>query len=520
MRQLFVAFFCAVILAFGFTNAHSAKRIALIIGNSAYQNVAELQNPKNDAIAMSKKLASLDFEVIEGIDLDHAAMRKTVRQFISKLDGAELALFFYAGHGLQVNGNNYMAPIDASLRNQYDLEFETIPMNLILSAMEQNVKTNMVFLDACRDNPLATNLARSMGTRSAAVGRGLASLGSGIGTFVSFSTQPGNVALDGNGINSPYTTALIKHLGTPGEDLTRNMINVRRAVLKATNGKQVPWEHSSLTGEVVLKEKPKPVLKPAPKPKVAEVVKPASPPKADNTVELAYWDSIQNSNAEYFEIYLKRYPKGLFADIAHLKINHAKDRMAREAKARTIQKNTKPETNDTKEKAVEIASLNPETEESLPTKNVTRSVQRELNRLGCSAGTADGIWGKGSQKALKQYGRYSNVKSPALEPSTTLLDQLKAQRVRVCPLTCRSGFEKETNKCVRVKREASVDRKVDVRKKATTTPPRNTGKKTASTNKTKRFSCLNLFSGRRWIARGTKHEIRRRHNGTVRCKEL
>jgi uncharacterized caspase-like protein len=261
--------------------AHAERRVALVIGNSAYAHVPQLANPKNDAADMAKKLQELGFEVVVGEDLDLSSMRKTAREFTRKIEGADMALFFYGGHGLQVNGSNYMAPVDAQLMSYNDLDYEAFPMDMILTAMERNTKVNLVFLDACRDNPLAENLARSMGTRSGAVGRGLAKLGSGVGSLIAFATQPGNVALDGDGRNSPFTTALLKHLGTPGQSVTEDLVLVRREVLDATEGKQVPWDNSSLTGPVILKEKPKeePKVEPAPEVK--------APQQADNAVELA-----------------------------------------------------------------------------------------------------------------------------------------------------------------------------------------------------------------------------------------
>ncbi|MBL4727720.1 MAG: caspase family protein [Rhizobiaceae bacterium] len=475
--------------------AHAAARLALVIGNSAYQNVAVLKNPKNDAAAMTKKLTSLGFDVVQGTDLDLNEMRRTVRDFIRKLSGAEMALFFYAGHGLQVNGKNYMAPIDATLNTYGDLEFEAVPIDLVLSAMERNTKTNMVFLDACRNNPLAVNLARSMGTRSAAVGRGLASIGSGVGTLVSFSTQPGNVALDGDGVNSPYTTALVAHLGTPGEDIAVSMKGVRRDVLSATGGKQVPWEHSSLTGDVILKAAPAIASKVVSVPannasaiqsgagsdKATELVfwgsvKDSTDPKAfeiylrryptgvfsdlasvklsaarrvqsgearprvsDSSTEIAYWKSIESGgSAVFFESYIARYPNGLFVDIANLKL------AALNAK---IAPDIKPDTGKTSK----LASLSPKDGETprsaiveVPVINVkldregTRKVQKELNRLGCSLGSADGLWGKRSRRALTEYSKRSKAELASLEPTDGLLTILEKTKVRICPVAQRA----------------------------------------------------------------------------------
>lgn len=245
----------ALILLLGTTlpvEALAEKGVALVIGNSAYRQVPALVNPKNDAADIAAKLRAMGLLVVHGEDLDLTAMRAKVREFITSLEKADLAIFFYAGHGLQVDGVNYLAPVDARLASQDDLEFEAMPMDLILPAMERNAKVNLVFLDACRDNPLAKNLAKSMGTRSTAVGRGLAEIGSGVGSLIAFATQPGNLAFDGEGRNSPFTTALLKHLGTPGQGVTDDLILVRRDVLEATAGKQVPWDNSALTGRVVL----------------------------------------------------------------------------------------------------------------------------------------------------------------------------------------------------------------------------------------------------------------------------
>jgi len=231
--------------------ASAEKRIALVVGNSAYVKSSVLANPANDAAEMARVLTEAGFEVIAGLDLDKRAFDSKVRDFARALSNADVALFFYAGHALQVGGRNYLVPIDAAMDRERDLDFETVSVDFVLRQMEidRENKTNLVFLDACRDNPLARNLARSMGTRSASVSQGLAQVQTGVGTFISYSTQPGNVALDGAGANSPFTTALVKGLREPGPNLTSVMVDVRKDVLAVTGGKQVPWDHSSLTGD-------------------------------------------------------------------------------------------------------------------------------------------------------------------------------------------------------------------------------------------------------------------------------
>lgn len=229
------------------------RRVALVIGNSAYQHASVLGNPKNDAIDMAAAVEKLGFKVIRGLDLDKSGMDRTMRQFAEALKGAGVGMFFYAGHGLQVSGRNYLVPVDAELKTAEALDFEMIGLDVVQRIMEAATETNILFVDACRDNPLSRNLARAMGTRSAAIGNGLVAQEAGAGTLISFSTQPGNVALDGTGKrNSPYAGALVKHLPTKGKDLPAVLVQVRRDVMATTAKRQIPWEHSALTAEVML----------------------------------------------------------------------------------------------------------------------------------------------------------------------------------------------------------------------------------------------------------------------------
>jgi tetratricopeptide (TPR) repeat protein len=230
----------------------AGRRVALVIGNGDYRYANKLPNPPNDAADIAAALRKLDFDVVEGRDLDKHAVEDKLREFGRKLNGAKLALFFYAGHGMQVAGKNYIIPVDAKLEQPGDLRLDTIDLSDVLAQMEAEQRVNLVFLDACRDNPLSRSFARSLGTRSAAVGQGLAMVQSGVGTMIAYATQPDAVALDGAGRNSPFTTALLRHIGTPGVDIGAVMRRVRADVIAATNEKQVPWDHSSLVGDVVL----------------------------------------------------------------------------------------------------------------------------------------------------------------------------------------------------------------------------------------------------------------------------
>src|SRR5262245_42944267 len=285
------------------------RRIALVIGNSAYLHTTPVENPRNDAVDLTATLKELSFQVFEGRDLAKAAMDSLIRNFAESLAGAQMGLFFYAGHGLQVGGQNYLVPVDARLSSAVALDFETVRLELIQRTMERAVNTNIIILDACRDNPLARNLARALGTRSSAIGRGLAAMESGEGTRISFPTQPGNVALDGTGRNSPFAAGLLKYIKTPGDDLPSILINVRNHVMAATARRQVPWEHSALTAKVYFTP-PK-----------------SSGPTAEQQMELAFWASVKDSSdPTLIATYLQRYPKGEFVPIARALVEHYESR--------------------------------------------------------------------------------------------------------------------------------------------------------------------------------------------------
>src|SRR3990172_4500702 len=318
-----LALLCVLAAILAPAGAQAEKRVALVIGNGAYSNTAPLNNPANDAADAAGVLQRLGFEVVEGRDLDKRSMERLIRQFGTKLAGADVALFFYAGHGLQVGGQNYLVPTDARLASEGDVDFESLPLNLVIRQMERDAKTSLVLLDACRDNPLARNLARNMGTRSAQVGQGLAELKAGVGTLIGYSTQPGAFALDGTGRNSPYTQALLKYVEAPGRDFSGVLVEVRNDVLKATSGKQVPWEHTSLTDQIYLKGQPvlasaEPAQIPGlpPPPKLAP-----APSGYDKELEILFWNSVKESKSPaVLEAYLERYPNGTFTTLARIMI--------------------------------------------------------------------------------------------------------------------------------------------------------------------------------------------------------
>lgn len=232
----------------------SERRVALVIGNGRYANANPLSNPANDARAVAQVLRDLRFDVIEGMDLDRTGMEHLIRDFLEKVADAQLALVFYAGHGMQVAGKNYLVPVDAKLATAVALRFETVDVDEILIGLDDPTRTSIVILDACRDNPLARSFAARLGAaRSGSISSGLAGYPTvGTGTLIAFATAPNQVALDGDTGNSPFTTALVKHLRTPGIEVQQMLTRVRIDVAAATRNRQVPWANSSLLGEVYL----------------------------------------------------------------------------------------------------------------------------------------------------------------------------------------------------------------------------------------------------------------------------
>ncbi len=271
--------------------AANEARVALVIGNSNYKS-APLKNPVNDAKAIADKLQGLGFKVTLKLDQDQKSMAEAIRVFGNQLKAGGAGLFYYAGHGMQVRGRNFLIPVDADIQNEDEVPYRSVDANEVLSKMETaKNRLNLMILDACRNNPFSRKF------RSAA--QGLAQMDAPSGTLVAFATAPGSVASDGTGKNGIYTQHLLASLGQPGVPVEQLFKRVRVGVMKDTRNAQVPWESSSLVGDFYFK------------PGAASAT---ADPAA---IELAYWDSIKDSQgADDYRAYLKKYPNGLFADIA------------------------------------------------------------------------------------------------------------------------------------------------------------------------------------------------------------
>jgi uncharacterized caspase-like protein len=309
-------------------SALANTRIAFVVGNGAYKHADPLPNPTIDAKAMARLLRNAGFEVVEGTDLGREAMTQRLREFASKTQGAEVAVFFYAGHGMSVNNKNYLIPVDADLKSEADVVFTAIDVEVTLDQTMSDAKVKLVLLDACRDNPFAQKI-RSMksATRAVTVGSGLAEMKSGEGTLIAFATSPGQVALDGEkGNNSPFTRALLNHIATPGVEIQQAMTRVRAQVNEETKKQQLPWGHTNLIGSVYLNTSGTPATETPvaavpdaqPQTQVAAVT-PSTTVRSTgpSEVEIEFWRSIKDTNKpEELNAYLLNYPNGQFRPIA------------------------------------------------------------------------------------------------------------------------------------------------------------------------------------------------------------
>src|SRR5450755_2396365 len=283
------------------------KRVALVIGNSAYRNVAKLSNPINDAAAIATMLKSAGFDKVESkLDLTIGELRKTLRDFGNTSRNADVAVVYYAGHGIELDGTNYLIPVDATLETDADVLDETLSLDRVLFAVEPAKQLRLVILDACRDNPFAKTMKRTIASR--AIGRGLAKVEpSSPNTMIAFAAKAGSTAADGDSKNSPFATALVDHLPKPGLDLRKAFGFVRDDVLKNTGYKQEPYVYGSLGGDDVPLVPAKAVAMPQPNPDDAT--------RRDS--ELA----LQLGTRDGWSAFLARYPNGFYADLARGQLN-------------------------------------------------------------------------------------------------------------------------------------------------------------------------------------------------------
>ena len=380
--QLFIRLLVGALLAVSVTwssASQAERRVALIIGNGAYKNVPKLPNPSKDAKAMSSLLRNLGFEVVMGTDLTKDAMTDSLRKFASEADNADVALFYYAGHGMSLEGKNYLLPIDANLKSELDVKLGgPLDVNVVLDQTMSTAKVKLVFLDACRDNPFVEQISRSARTRSLTINSGLAEMKSNEGTLLAFATAPGQVALDGEGGNSPFTRALLDNLGEANAEISVALTKVRAQVADLTKKKQSPWASTNLTGLFYMNQTASAAAttKTDAAPERIATADPGASLSGGNAVEMEFWRSVKDTNKpEELNAYVTRYPDGMFSSIARARIAALNDPKA------PTSRSTSPE--PVIDPATKTTEANIKTEEDIDLdRDAKRSVQRRLKGLG------------------------------------------------------------------------------------------------------------------------------------------
>jgi uncharacterized caspase-like protein len=507
-------FLAAALLLLVCQPAFAEKRVALVLGNSAYQNVARLPNPVNDGEVIAATLKNAGFDIVDSRhDLPAAETRRALRDFADRARDADIAVVYYAGHGIEVDGTNYLIPVDAKLERDTDVYDEAFSLERVLLAIEPAKQLRLVILDACRDNPFAKTMKRTVASR--AIGQGLAKIEpTSPNMLIAYSAKAGSTALDGDARNSPFTMALAKHLTTPGLDVRRAFGFVRDDVLKTTGYRQEPFVYGSLGGDDV-------PLVPA---KAA-----ASPTNPQADIRRDYELAQQIGNKAALNAFLAQYPDGFYAELARsqlAKIAAEETRIAATEKARLAeqerarlaaegaqkgqqakaeadakaaeqariaaekakqvaqeqvaaaeQKRTAietpaagkvPENKAPENKVVadnkpadQLAAGPPATEKKQRTNvaalsdgsaqpDIAKSVQIELRRVGCLTAAADGEWNAASQRSMALFNRHAGTKLNVKLASTDALDAIKLKPSRVCPLVCEHGFKPDGERCSRI----------------------------------------------------------------------
>ncbi len=371
-----IALLTLVCILFSAAAAKADRRVAFVVGNGAYKNVQALPNPPIDAKSMARALRGIGFEVVEGTDLTRDAMTARLLEFGQKAQGADVAVFFYAGHGIAVNNTNYLLPIDANLKSEMDVKLgAAINIDLTLDQTMGDAKVKLVFLDACRDNPFADKIRSAAKTRSVNVATGLAEMKSGEGTLIAFATGPGQTALDGKGGgNSPFTKALLANITQPGIEIQQAMTKVRAQVNDETQKQQLPWGHTNLIGEVYLNQAAAPA-KDAP---AAGAPAQVALNTAGSEAEVEFWRSIKDTRKpEELTAYLSTYPNGQFRSLAQTRLSalEAGEKVEKSDATRNLSTAVDPATFT--EEGTQV------TEDQIGLdRGQRRDVQRRLNGLG------------------------------------------------------------------------------------------------------------------------------------------
>jgi uncharacterized caspase-like protein len=506
--NLFCRYFFIAALLLVCQPASAEKRVALVVGNSNYKNAAVLPNPANDAAAIAATLKGAGFDIVDSrLDLSAADMRRVLRDFADQARDSDVAVVYYAGHGIEMDGTNYLIPTDATLQRDTDIYDEAFSLDRVLLMIEPARQLRLVIVDACRNNPFAETMKRTVSSRT--VSRGLARVEpTTTNTLVAFAAKAGLTALDGNSKNSPYAAALVKHIATPGLDVRRAFGFVRDDVLQATGIRQEPHVYGSLGGADIA------------------LVPVASTPTANPQSEIRrdFELALQVGNEDALNAFLAQYPEGYYANLAKLQLakiaaeqtrvaatekarlaEQERARLAAEGAQRRDQEKAAADAKAAEEHRVAAEKTEQAVQEQVaeaerrriaadtPTAGkppeskmaaadasadepaagpiaiertqgpslaslsagplpaeLVKSVQTELRRVGCLTATADGEWNTASQRSLTLFNKHAGTKFNVKLASLDALDAIKLKSTRVCPLICEHGFKPDGDTCSKI----------------------------------------------------------------------
>jgi len=510
--NFFCRFFFIAALLLVCQPASAEKRVALVLGNSNYKNAAVLPNPVNDAAAVAATLRGAGFDIVDSrLNLSAADMRRALRDFADQARDSDLAVVYYAGHGIEIDGTNYLIPTDATLQRDTDIYDEAFSLDRVLLTIEPARQLRLVIVDACRNNPFAETMKRTVSTRT--VSRGLARIEpTTTNTLVAFAAKAGLTALDGNSKNSPYATALVKHIATPGLDVRRAFGFVRDDVLQATGNRQEPYVYGSLGGaDIAL---------------VPVASTPTASPQANLQSETRrdFELALQVGHKDALNAFLAQHPEGFYASLAKLQLTkiaaeetriaatenarlaeQERARLAAEGAQRRDQEKAAADAKAAEERRVaaektkqavqeqvaeaerqRIAADTPAAGKPLESKmaaadasadepaagpiaierkqgpslaslsdgpppvELVKSVQTELRRVGCLTAAADGEWKTASQRSLTLFNKHAGTKLNVKLASLDALDAIKLKSTRVCPLICEHGFKPDGDNCSKI----------------------------------------------------------------------
>ena len=459
MHRFASVFLVLLAVAAGSVAARAEKRVALVIGNASYQHTASLPNPVNDADDMAVALKKVGFDVIAVKNVDKRSLEKAMADFGRQAQQADAALVYYAGHGIQFQGLNYLMPVDARLEDEYSVNYELTRIDDVLFALSKARGVKILILDACRNNPLAERLSSRGVKRDFVQTRGLARIEAARGMLVAFATQSDQIAADGAGRNSPFTGALLKEIEEPGIEIATLFRRVAIDVNQATGGRQLPELSISMSGEFYLNTRDTDI-------QAWAKLRGSSDRRQLSDFMAQYPNSPLTSDVQERLAALDRAEKLRLEEAA--RVQAEREKAERERMIMERAQRERLEALDRAEKdrvegaaanlpATQVTSLPPTAPVQSPSRRpdvlsagpLVQLIKKELKRLGCYAGRIDNDWSSSETKSsVTRFVKYAHVSAEPQSPDIDFLNFVRNRPSRVCPLECGTQKIERNGQCV------------------------------------------------------------------------